>query len=440
MGSRSHSPEGIGVAGAPHGAGGGGRAGGPLLLLSLLAIGLATLTPGGAPADGTGGVSACLLCGERGAADAVLNVLLFVPLGMALGLSPRRRWLILALIPPLLSLAVEAIQLLLPTRQSALGDLVANSAGGWLGLAATRLPGAWLRPAPRRAFRLGVAWVSGAVGILLVTGWLLQPSYPESAWYGQWTAELGHLEAYRGRVLEARIGNRAVPSRRLDDPAGVRALLAAGAPVRVRFVAAPPPPGVAPVFSIFDERRREILLLGADGQDLVLRYRTRALSARFDQPDLRLRGAFRNVAPGDTLELTVHRPVDAGFCARLRMPASARASRCGLRHSVGRGWALLRYPAGIARGPRPLLDFLWGALLALPAGWWLLPPSERGRGARGSRIRGFGARVALVALIPVAALAAALPFSLAAPAWATAGGAAVGALAGAWLRRLGQGA
>lgn len=444
MGSRSHSPERIGVAGAPQGVGGAGRAWGPLLLLSLLAIGLATLTPGGASAHGTGRVSACLLCGERGAADAVLNVLLFVPLGMALGLSPRRRWLILALVPPVLSLAVEAVQLLLPARQSALGDLVANSAGGWLGLAGTRLRAAWLRPAPRRAFRLGAAWVAGAVGALLVTGWLLQPSFPESVWYGQWTAELGHLEAYRGRVLEARIGNRALPSRRLDDPAEARALLAAGAPVRVRFVAGPPPPGVAPVFSIFDERRREILLLGADGRDLVLRYRTRALEARFDQPDLRLRGAFRNVAPGDTLELTVHRPVDAGFCARLRMPASVRASRCGLRDSVGRGWALLRYPARVARGPRPLLDFLWGALLALPAGWWLLPPSERGRGARGSgigsRIRGPGARVALVALIPVAALAAALPFSVAAPAWATAGGAAVGGLAGAWLRRLRQGA
>ncbi len=437
MGPQSHSPGGVGVAGAPHGSGGtprssGGsrRAWGAILALSLLAIGAATLAPGeGAPDGGTGqGISWCLVCGDRGAADAVLNVLLFVPLGVAIGLS-RGRWPLLALVPLLLTLAIEATQLLLPARQSALGDLVANSAGGWLGLAATRLRGAWLRPAPRRAFRLGAGWVTGAVGVFLVTGWILQPSYPASVWYGQWTAELAHLEAYRGRVLEARIGNLAVPSRRLDDPARARALLAAGAPVRVRFIAGPPPSGVAPVFSIFDERRREILLLGADGEDMVLRYRTRALSARFVQPDLRVRGPFHAVAPGDTLELTVHRPVDAGFCVRL----GAEAARCGLRHSVGRGWALLLHPTGVARSPRALLDFLWGALLAFPAGWWLSAPAGREGDVDARAPRGAG--LAMAAALPVAALAAALPFPLAAPAWAAAAGAASGWAFGAWISR-----
>ena len=49
------------------------------------AVGLAavTLTPNGGPVARI--LSFCLLCGERGTADAILNVVLFLPLGLLIG-------------------------------------------------------------------------------------------------------------------------------------------------------------------------------------------------------------------------------------------------------------------------------------------------------------------------------------------------------------------
>jgi hypothetical protein len=66
----------------------------------------------------------------------VLNVLLFVPLGMVIGWT-RRPYLLLA--APLLSIAIEVTQLLLPTRSATLIDVVANTLGAVVGFLFMRL-------------------------------------------------------------------------------------------------------------------------------------------------------------------------------------------------------------------------------------------------------------------------------------------------------------
>src|SRR5690606_23395204 len=53
------------------------------IIASLLVIAAATLTPSSGPRPNVG--AACLLCGDIGATDLILNVLLFLPLGIALG-------------------------------------------------------------------------------------------------------------------------------------------------------------------------------------------------------------------------------------------------------------------------------------------------------------------------------------------------------------------
>jgi hypothetical protein len=65
-----------------------------------------------------------------------LNVLLFVPLGMVIGWT-RRPYLLLA--APLLSIAIEVTQLLLPTRSATLIDVVANTSGAVVGFLLMRL-------------------------------------------------------------------------------------------------------------------------------------------------------------------------------------------------------------------------------------------------------------------------------------------------------------
>ncbi|GHC78564.1 hypothetical protein GCM10007079_15960 [Nocardiopsis terrae] len=65
----------------------------------------------------------------------MLNILLFVPLGIVAALTIANRWG-LWLFGPVLSLAIEVGQAVLATgRQSALDDLLANSAGYFIGVA-----------------------------------------------------------------------------------------------------------------------------------------------------------------------------------------------------------------------------------------------------------------------------------------------------------------
>lgn len=68
--------------------------------------------------------------------DFVLNVLLFVPLGLALG---GRRWWVVAAASGMLSLGMEVLQLSQVGRHAGPSDIVGNVAGGLLGWACARL-------------------------------------------------------------------------------------------------------------------------------------------------------------------------------------------------------------------------------------------------------------------------------------------------------------
>jgi hypothetical protein len=66
-----------------------------------------------------------------------------------------------------------------------------------------------------------------------VTGILLQPSYPSTIYYGQWTPRLAHLQPYDGQVTEAYLGPIEIGWRRLPNSAEVREQLHAAAPLHV---------------------------------------------------------------------------------------------------------------------------------------------------------------------------------------------------------------
>ena len=95
--------------------------------LALLAILTATLWP--LPSREAGGWLGCIVCGNRGAADVLLNVFLFVPFGAALALE-RRSISQCALFGALLSAVIEVAQLYIPGRDSSIGDVLSNGAAG----------------------------------------------------------------------------------------------------------------------------------------------------------------------------------------------------------------------------------------------------------------------------------------------------------------------
>jgi hypothetical protein len=109
---------------------------------ALLFILGATLTPMDAGNDTD--FIACILCGSRGNADALVNVILFAPLGFALTLMGRTgiRWIGYAAV---LSATIEFAQLVIPGRDPSLGDVFFNTVGAAIGQLAAHVGLAGIR-------------------------------------------------------------------------------------------------------------------------------------------------------------------------------------------------------------------------------------------------------------------------------------------------------
>src|SRR2546423_11761821 len=90
-----------------------------VILVSLALIAFATLLP----EEGNPVPSLCIICGTFGGVDAILNVLLFVPLGVGLALVGVR-WRHAFLTVALLSMAIETAQLVaIPARTQTTGKI-----------------------------------------------------------------------------------------------------------------------------------------------------------------------------------------------------------------------------------------------------------------------------------------------------------------------------
>jgi hypothetical protein len=333
-----------------------------LAAASVAVIAALTLFP---TDDESAGPTLCLLCGDRGLADALLNVLMFVPLGagLVLGGVPL---LLAALLGAVFTAGIEFLQAIIPGRDASISDLVFNTTGCVVGAALVRSARLWIAPPPARRRRLLAAGVAAPLLLLLAAGLLLGPRPSRDTYAGQWTAELGHLQAYRGRVTAAWVGKVPVPSVQMPEQSGrLRALVAEGAPIRVAGVAGPPPGGLAPIFSIYDDEDREILLLGTDGEDAVFQFRTVGMALRMDRPGLRLPGAFRGVREGEPLRMAVARR-GGGFCMEVN-----RVGSCSVGYTLADTWGVFLALFSLRGGARTLLGLLWLAALFVPAGWWL---------------------------------------------------------------------
>lgn len=304
----------------------------------------------------------CVVCGDRGKADFILNVILFVPLGCAIGLTGAR-WRTALWSGLVLSTGIELTQAFVPGRDTSLGDIISNTSGAVLGFFIARLivRAARRNNAPALPTALATAL---ACAIIAVTGAAVGPSYPPSTYYGQWTADLdGGFEWYRGHVLTATLGTLSVPSHQLDNSEQVQELLMRGAPIAVTAVAGPSTKRIAPLFSIYDEREREILLIAPRRNDLIIRYRTRGFTWGLDRPYLTAWGALNGVRPGDTLQVQMWRQAGS-LCVAIN-----RRQDCGLGFTAGAGWSVLIYPESFSWSVRAFLNATWVWGILLPVGF-----------------------------------------------------------------------
>ncbi|MEQ1857304.1 MAG: VanZ family protein [Longimicrobiales bacterium] len=300
----------------------------------------------------------CLICGDRGTADALLNLAFFVPLGLAL--AHRRRGVVEALLlGTLLSASVELAQTFVPGRYPTFGDVLWNGLGAAVGALGVR---GVARHLAHPSVWAGLAAATLVGGSVALGGWLIGPSATDAPYFGQWTADLGHMPEYEGTLLSASLDGTPIPNTRFADAVHARDRLVGPWVIEARVVKGTPPPAVSPILSVYDLYEAEILVLGAHGEDLVLRERTRAKALLLDHPDLRLPGALGRFDVGDTLT------IGARSLGHERCLSVAGTETCGLGFTPGRTWSLLLYLEGPSERTRTVIDALWLMTLLFAAG------------------------------------------------------------------------
>jgi hypothetical protein len=336
-------------------------------LVALALIAFATLVPSPGPQSNVSFL--CLGCGDLGAPDVVVNVFLFIPIGIVFGRFGWRPFVALG-VGLALSGAVEFAQQFIPGRAPTLRDVLMNGLGAGVGALVVWRLGAWLAPGARARL---LHWLS-VPGVLLavaLTGTLLRFEPPVDIYYGQWVPDQRHLERWTGRLALAEVQGLAVPDgpsrysdslrRSIREQVSVRLVATAGRPTR----------RLSSIFSMMDDSQEEALLVGPHGDDLVVRVRRVAATWRLDAPEFRYRDALAGIAPGTPLTITFD-GTRLGGCATVN----------GVEHCVGRPragstWQLARSSDGLPPLAHRLLDAMTLVVLVLPFGLLLRSAPRR---------------------------------------------------------------
>jgi hypothetical protein len=349
------------------------RAGTRIAGVALLAIAVLTLTP-----DLTAGIqepSLCLICGPRGGEDAFLNLLLFIPFGFGLrlrGISRWRAWVFTIAT----TVTVETLQIYIPGRDSTLGDVVMNSIGGLAGIILCDSARIWLFPSVRQAKWLLVSGSMAWLALVALGGWSMKPWLPAGPYFAQLAPDLEHIEVFEGRMIDARLGgDLLVPNVRLGDSVAIRdSILRGTLRLQARVLPAGPTYGLAPIVSIAGAREAEVVVLGQENRDAVLRVRLRSGELRMNIAEVAVR-AFPLAAlsphtgiAADTIELRGE--VSQGRL--LRVGSASRGTRTSAELALNPFllWSLVTPGHHRSPGSFELESMAWVAMLLAPLGYW----------------------------------------------------------------------
>ena len=333
--------------------------------ISLIAMGIATLTPG-TPARGFQPETAwwCILCSDAGLVDTALNVVLFIPFGFGLYLAGLRLRVALAGIV-LVTVLIEVLQMfIIPDRDANIRDVLTNSLGGALGMLAASQWRLVILPSPRVARFLALATAGLWLATRLATTWLLAPSFLEGDWWIQVAPDGVYPADFIGAVREPRIASIPVERGPLAEPRAVRDALRAHALVSLRAEPTRTPEVLASVLGILDAKQREMFLVGQEGNDLIWRTRVRSREFGLRGPTLVLPQAF---AEGSELRVEAQSLPQEWRVIAERGGAPRAIS---LRLDAGMFWVLVWPWEPYAQDWWPWLTLALSAGWALALGYW----------------------------------------------------------------------
>ena len=333
------------------------------LIVTLWVITIVAATLG--PADASGGVPRilCVFCGSGGAADLVLNVALFLPLGYALARAGLPAWSAL-LVSLLFSTGIEVAQLALPFRSPTLRDVLANAAGGWLGAVGALNIRSWLRPSTATNIRFVFA-TALPLAIIAAGGALLRSARVNvETLDSQWEPEFARPgNRWNGELRSVRIGDVSIPNGRVLIDSALRQHLDAGSPLLLDIRAAASTDGYMPILNLAIAIDERWLVIAQRDEDLVLHTRRRSAALRLRGPSVTFPRLLA-VAPGDSLAIRIEGLSTLGPCAE-----SNGVRVCAEQLPAGRLWSLL-VPS--SRWDGALLDALTFVALGVPSGLLLL--------------------------------------------------------------------
>ena len=336
----------------------------------------------------------CLVCGTIGLVDVLLNVLLFVPLGMALH-HAGLRLIRIAGIGLGLSLIIELVQFgFLPGRDASLSDLITNTAGAVLGgiLGAT-----WRKlvfPRPSRALRMATVYAIAWASIWGASAALLHPDPRPGEYYGQWAHDFDdNRTQWRGQVTEVRLNGIPVPDGLVPDEPLRDALEGGEFTLELHGVSGPPPHKVAQIFGLASSRSEIFVEWTQYGRDLRFMIRYGPSLLRLRSPIVRLDYA----APADSGEVIhlIARERGGVLSAEVRTPRDTIVASHALTPSLSWTFALpFTYRWGFETR---WATVLWVLSTLIPLGYW----GARAGGPRTAALAVGGAALSGLALAPL---------------------------------------
>ena len=345
------------------------------LAAALGLIGLATLVPYPEQAELSRSTPlGCLVCGELGGVDVVLNLTLFVPLGIALWLLGLRlpHCIVVAFTT---SLAVEVAQAtVIAGRDPSLSDLITNTAGGLLGAVAGRHLGRLWSPAPGLASRLALCAGAAWLALLAGTAWAVRPAPGLAPARIEWAPRLPLVDTFAGRI----------------EAVEVEGSIAAG---DLSILATAQLDGwtehLAPAVDLVGPRGILTARLGQLGQKVTFGLRANASRLRLRPPSVKV---YRALPPAGGQRVQLAGGLrGATLWARAEAEGSVQSAELAL--TPGLGWLLLLPLTFYPFDYRPdLTTAAWVALPLVLAGFWA------GRRAAWSLRTSAAGAVALLAL------------------------------------------